>query len=212
MSNISKALHQPGSGDLLRHTTYELSPPVAVERDLALMFTDIAGFTELAEMAAPVAVANFLREHFRVLAHCIERESGTVARLLGDGLMAFWDVAGTAEPALRAARAIREAVTADNRRRRARGQKAIRLRIGLHVGPSVLARLGREPHPTPYGDAVNLARRLEDAARHADVGQEVTVVASEAVVARAGGGFAFEPLGVLPVRGRQGRVRAYRLS
>ena len=54
---------------------------------------------------------------------------------------------------------------------------------------------------TPLGDTVNVAQRLEDAARDVPEAGEVTIVASDAVVARAGRGFRFEPLGELPWRG-----------
>jgi class 3 adenylate cyclase len=188
--------------------------PATVERELTVMFTDIAGFTGLAETLPPHAIARFLSAHFGSLAGCIEREHGTVGKLLGDGLLAFWDGgSAAAAPALRSAVAIRAAIQADNRLRAATGLRPVRLRVGLHAGPSAMARLRSERRPTPLGDTVNVAQRLEDAARHHGAkGQDVTIVASDAVVARAGAGFRFEPLGALPVRGRREPVRAFRLA
>ena len=186
-------------------------------RDLAVLFTDIAGFTELAETLPPQALARFLCRHFALLARCVEGEGGTVARLLGDGLMAFWDARGGGQggavaPALRSACAIRGAIEAENRRRAAAGLPPVRLRVGLHAGPSALARLGAAERPTPLGDTVNVAQRLEDAARHLGGGRAVTIVASGAVARAAGGGFRFAPLGDLAVKGRSGRVPAFRLE
>jgi adenylate cyclase len=187
--------------------------PATVERELTVMFTDIAGFTGLAETLPPHAIARFLSAHFGSLAGCIERERGTVGKLLGDGLLAFWDNGSATAPALRSAVAIRAAIQADNRLRAAAGLRLVRLRVGLHAGPSAMARLRSERRPTPLGDTVNVAQRLEDAARHHGTkDQDVTIVASDAVVARAGAGFRFEPLGALPVRGRREPVRAFRLA
>jgi adenylate cyclase len=189
------------------------------EHDLTVMFTDIVGFTRLAESLGHTAVAEMLEHHVAALAARIERERGVVHKVLGDGLLAFWDTArggaSPTAPALRAALAIRDAVEADNAARAARGLARIRLRIGLHTGPLVMAALGAAGRlgTTPLGDTVNVAQRLEDAARHvADGSHEVTIVASDAVVARAGRGFRFEPLGELPVRGRRDPVRAFRLA
>jgi class 3 adenylate cyclase len=187
-------------------------------RDLTVMFTDIVGFTRLAEPLAPAEVAGFLVDHVGLLAAAIERGRGTIDRVLGDGLLAFWDALeeypAPAAPALRTALAIRAAVEADNAARAARGLAPVRLRVGLHTGRLVMAPLDAAGRlgVTLFGDAVNVAQRLEDAARHVGVGEEaVTIVASDAVVTRAGRGFRFERLGELPVRGRREPVRAFRL-
>jgi adenylate cyclase len=187
-------------------------------RDLTVMFTDIVGFTRLAEALAPAEVAGFLVDHVGLLAGQIERGQGTIDRVLGDGLLAFWDVGegspAPAAPALRTAVAIRAAVEADNAARVRRGLAPVRLRVGLHTGRLVMAPLDAAGRlgVTLFGDAVNVAQRLEDAARHVMAGEEaVTIVASDAVVTRAGRGFRFERLGELPVRGRREPVRAFRL-
>ena len=95
------------------------------EHDLTVMFTDIVGFTRLAESLGHAAVAELLDHHLAALAARIERERGVVHKVLGDGLLAFWDAAGAgvspAAPAVRAALAIRDAVEADNTARAARG-------------------------------------------------------------------------------------------
>jgi adenylate cyclase len=186
-------------------------------RDLTVMFTDIAGFTRRAEDFDPTAVAQLLNRHFRSLVGCVEREGGQVDKIVGDGLVAFWGSPATdpacSAPALRAALRIRAAVEADNAARAAHAERPIRLRIGLHVGPVAVARFGAAGRlgVALCGDPVNVAQRLEDAARHVAGDSDVTIVASDAVVARAGPGFGFERLGELPVRGRSEPVLAFRL-
>jgi class 3 adenylate cyclase len=190
----------------------------ACERDLTVMFTDIAGFTELAERLPPAAVAELLHDHLGTLAERIEGENGTVDKVLGDGLLAFWEhgqgVRDPAAPAILAALAIRSAVEKDNQARRRRGLEPIRLRIGLHAGRLMMASLGAAGRlgVSLFGDTVNVAQRLEDAARHVGGGHEVTIVASDAVVARSGPAFRFERLGELPIRGRREPVGAFTLA
>lgn len=189
----------------------------ADERELTLMFTDIAGFTRLAEALPAMAVARLLSSHFSALAHCIERERGRINKIMGDGLVATWSHGTSSKtpsaPALRAALGIRAAVEADNTVRAARGEPPIRLRVGLHAGPLVETRLDTAGRLglALCGDTVNVAKRLEEAAR--DVGGQgtVTIVASSAVVARAGATFGFDQLGELVMRGRNGPVLAYQV-
>ena len=189
-----------------------------VARELTLMFTDITGFTHIAETLPAKAVAELLRRHFRTLARCIEREHGRIDTIMGDGLVAVWVNHGTgpaaAAPALRAALGIRAAIEKDNGDGAGRDHAPIRLRVGVHAGSLVEVRLGTNGHlgPTLCGDTVNVAQRLEDAARSMAGAGAVTIVVSDAVVARAGDGFRFEPLGELPVRGRTGSVLAFRLG
>jgi adenylate cyclase len=180
------------------------------------MFTDIAGFTQLAESLPPTLVARLLRGHFRLLARCIEGERGRIDKIMGDGLIAVWD---DPEPAtacaapLRAALAIRDAVEADNAARVHRGNPPIRLRVGIHAGPLIATPLGAAGRlgTALCGDTVNVAQRLEDAAREVAPEAQVAIVASDAVLTRAGAGFRFEELGELPVRGRREPVLAFAL-
>lgn len=187
-------------------------------RERTVMFTDIAGFTQLAESLPPTWIARLLRGHFRLLAHCIEAEQGRIDKVMGDGLVAVWGETAlhgpACAPALRAAVAIRTAVESDNAYRLRRGQLPISLRIGLHVGPLIATPLGAAGRLgiVLCGDTVNVAQRLEDAGRDVDSELAVTIVASEAVVARAGPGFRFVELGNLPVRGRREPVAAFELA
>ena len=187
-------------------------------RRCVVMFTDIVGFTRLAEALPPTLVARLLRGHFRLLARCIGAEHGRIDKVMGDGLIAIWDGAGGAgrdcAAALRAALAVRGVVATDNAWRRRHGLPELRLRIGVHAGPLVATSLGRAPGLGTLlcGDTVNVAQRLEDAAR-ALVGEtEVAILASEAVLAAAGGGFAFREVGRLAVRGRTEPVTACALE
>ena len=179
------------------------------------MFTDLEGFTGLAETLPPTLVARLLRRHFSLLLRCIAAEHGRVDKVMGDGLVAVWgeaaDGGAACAPALRAALAIRAAMGVDNAWRRERGLAALRLRVGIHAGPLVATSLGRTIGLGTLlcGDTVNVAQRLEDAARLVAIDRDVAILASEAVLAGAGPGFAFHEVGRLPMRGRAEPVTAF---
>ena len=60
------------------------------ERELSILFTDIAGFTSISEELKPEGLMLQLSEYLGLLAEIIRTHSGTVDKYLGDGVMAFW--------------------------------------------------------------------------------------------------------------------------
>src|SRR5690606_8705824 len=90
---------------------------VSDERALTVLFTDMIGFSAIAQRLTPPQLADFLNRHFGLLAACIEAEGGTVDKYIGDSVMAFWNAPETqpdhAARACRAARRIAEALAAD---------------------------------------------------------------------------------------------------
>jgi adenylate cyclase len=189
----------------------------SAERDLTVMFTDIAGFTRLSERMPAIEVADLLNAHFDLVAACVEAEGGTVDKFLGDGLMAFWGaperLKQRAVAACRAALAIRAAVTADNARRVAAGEPPLPLRIGIHRGRLVVGNIGPPGriNYTVVGDAANVAQRLEQAGREVMREDGVSIVVSAAVVSHTGRRFVFSPLGTIAMRGRDEPVQAFEL-
>jgi class 3 adenylate cyclase len=187
------------------------------ERDLTVMFTDIAGFTAASEHLPPSEIAAFLNRHFALLAACIEDEGGTVDKFLGDGLMAFWGaperVKQRAARACRAALAIRAALTAENATRAGHGLAPVRVRIGIHCGRLVVGNIGAPDrlNYTVVGDAANVAQRLEQLGKEVAGDDAAAIVVSDAIVAEAGPGLAFAPLGAAAVVGRHEPVWTFRL-
>ncbi|MFQ5971500.1 MAG: adenylate/guanylate cyclase domain-containing protein, partial [Alphaproteobacteria bacterium] len=188
------------------------------ERELTVMFTDIRGFSTLAENMPASEIAALLNRHFQMLSACIEAEGGTVDKFIGDSVMAFWGapehVEDHAARALRAARAIMAAVAGDNARRRAAGEVEVGVRIGLHTGPVVVGNIGSESRVnyTVVGDTVNAASRLEALAKEIGPEDECVVLLSDATSRGAGQGFELEPLGARTLKGKAEPVEVYRLG
>jgi len=191
------------------------------ERDVTVMFTDIASFTSLSEGVSAPDIASLLNNHFAMLAACIESEDGTVDKFIGDSVMAFWgapdDQPDHAERAARAARSILIAVNEDNEKRVANGLAPIGLRVGLHTGRVTVGNIGAPDriNYTIIGDAVNVGQRLEQFAK--GVGDEsvpcssVTVVASRALVNQVAEKERWASLGMHHLRGRDEQIEVFRM-
>ena len=200
-------LIQSGAGDELE----------SGERELTVMFTDIVGFTAMSEQLPASDVADFLNQHFTLLANCVEAEEGTIDKFIGDALMAFWGAPEAqddhAQRACRAAQAIAVAVAADNAERAAAGLAPIRVRIGVHGGPVVVGNIGAPGriNYTIVGDTVNTCQRLESLGRNIDTDDAVTILVSEATARAVETDFVLEPAGSYEVKGRTEQVQAFRL-
>ncbi|MCZ6523986.1 MAG: adenylate/guanylate cyclase domain-containing protein, partial [Alphaproteobacteria bacterium] len=190
----------------------------SVERELTVMFTDIAGFTSLSEGRPAEQVAAFLNEHFALIAAEVEAEGGTVDKFIGDSVMAFWGAPeAQADHALRACRAVRAiaaAQAAANQRRRARGEPPVGLRIGLHSGPVTVGNIGApgRMNYTIVGDTVNVAQRLEQLGKRVhDDAPEVVVLISDETVSHLPSRDGLEAAGAFEVPGREQPVEVFKL-
>lgn len=197
------------------------------ERVVTVMFSDIRGFSALAEDLGPAETALLLNRHFSLVSSCIEAEGGTVDKFIGDAVMAFWgapeDQPDHAARALRAARSIAAGLAASNAERVAAGAPPVRIRIGLHTGPVIVGNIGSASriNYTIVGDTVNVAQRIEELGSRVSDPGEATILVSAATAGAATGGAATggaggqEPglagIGPHGLRGRSGPVEIFRL-
>lgn len=190
----------------------------SAERRVTVLFTDIRGFTTLSERLSAGEVAALLNEHFALVDRVVDAEDGIVDKYIGDSVMAFWG-APAIEPdhaarAIRASRAIIQAVASDNRRRLADGLPAIRVAVGLHTGPAVVGNVGPagRVNYTIVGDTVNSATRILSEAKDIEDTADVVVLASGETIRAAGQeARGCRSLGTHQLRGRMEAVELFRV-
>ncbi len=144
------------SGDL--HTVR------ADEREMTVLFSDLAGFTPLSATLEPLALIELLNAYFDAMCPIIKAFGGDIDKFIGDAILAVFDeVRGRApapERAVRAALAMQEAMGPFNEGR----APQLRMRVGINTGPLVRGDLGSRVVRRDYtviGDTVNRANRYE---------------------------------------------------
>ncbi len=182
----------------------------AERREVTSMFTDIQGFTTLAESLDPGRIAPLLNEYLSRMTEIVFEHGGTLVKIIGDALNLLFGAPG--EQPDHAARAVRCALALDayaeafRARWLAEGVAVGVTRVGVHAGPALVGSFGggRFFDYTAYGDTINTAARLEGANKA--LGTRICV--SESVTARIPG-FLGRPVGRLLLRGRQEPLPAY---
>ena len=138
-------------------------------REIATLFSDIAGFTTLVETLEPDVLGPLLNEYLSGMTDVVFVHDGTVAKIVGDALHVLFGAPG--EQPDHAARAVKCALALDDYAQSFREswhKKGVSLgvtRRGVHAGQAIVGNFGggRFFDYTAYGDTVNVAARLEDA-------------------------------------------------
>jgi adenylate cyclase len=157
---------------------------------VTILFSDLIGFTTLAEKADPEALVAQLNEYLSRMTSVIFSNGGTLDKFIGDAIMAVWGNVrslGTAQDAKSCARAalgMRRELSQLNQAWREQGRMGLGMGIGVNQGEVIVGNIGSQDRmdPTVIGDAVNLASRLEALTR--TYGVDMLVGASVAELVR----------------------------
>ena len=183
------------------------------KRTLTVFFSDLAGFTPIAEKLDPQVLVTLINEYLGAMTDAILDEGGTLDKYVGDAIVAFWGAPlDDHEHALRACRAAlanREGLKLLWPGWKERGLPLLDLRIGIHTGPMVVGMIGSANRRdyTVIGDAVNLGSRLEGANKV----YGTRIMISEATREAAGDALLTRKLDLLAVVGRVEGVVVYQL-
>ncbi|MHB8419174.1 MAG: adenylate/guanylate cyclase domain-containing protein [Myxococcales bacterium] len=181
-------------------------------RPITVLFSDIRGFTSLAETSEPQEVVRMLKEYFELMAEVVFSHRGIVDKFIGDAVMALW---GAPEPLEDSAeRACRAALEMQTRLREFNGQRLrasrapIGVGIGINTGLAVVGLMGssRRPEYTAIGDTVNVASRLCGLAGAGEV------LISAETAHDAGDAIGTTPLPAAQVKGRTQRVAVFKVT
>jgi adenylate cyclase len=179
---------------------------------VAVLFSDIRGFTEIAARMAPDETASLLTEYFTEMVDCVFRHGGTLDKFIGDAVMAQWGApiseADDADRAVDAAVDMMAAVDRLNARWRAQGRQELQVGIGINYGETFAGYLGsdRRLEYTIIGDPVNTASRL---CKWAEGGEILVTDSVRAALQRTHAMAEREPL---LVRGTNESVRVFRVE
>lgn len=140
--------------------------------NVTTLIADMEGYTSQVASLEMEDAAQLTREFLACLARPVLEKHGTLDKFTGDGLVAFWGAPlpndDHADLALDAAQEIVRAVHHLSKEREQAGQSRLRVRIGIESGVAMAGDFGTSSRSiyTAVGDSVNMASRLEDAARN----------------------------------------------
>jgi PAS domain S-box-containing protein len=187
---------------------------------MAVLFSDLYDYTEMSATMSGEQVIALLRAFHTIVEDAVFNHGGTLDKYIGDGLMATF---GTPTPgsmdatnAIAATRQMLRELNLWNQQRAERGEKHIRIGVGLHFGLATLGDVGTDQRfeLTVVGDTVNIASRVEQMSRLV----RTAVVASDDLVQRAilecgqEAAEGFRDLGEHRIRGRDTLIRLWGLS
>jgi adenylate cyclase len=145
------------------------------KRAIAVLFSDIRGFTALSEAMNPDDMATLLSEYFTEMVDCVFRHGGTLDKFVGDRVMAQWGAPIAAEDdadrAMTSALDMMRGLDELNKKWRSEGRPTLAIGIGLNYGEAFAGNIGSEKRLefTVIGDAVNTASRLCDEAEGGEI-------------------------------------------
>ena len=182
-------------------------------RDIAVLFVDIRGFTPLSESLEPEQVVEILNEYLNLTTNSIFKNGGTLDKFIGDATMAVFNAPFDLDDyelrALRTAKDIVAGAKALEKSCMERFGRKVTFGVGVNCGEAVVGNIGCDFRMdyTAIGDTVNTAARLES---NAKPGQ---VLISETIYERVKDkGVKVEPIGEIPLKGKSKGVFVYQLT
>jgi class 3 adenylate cyclase len=181
------------------------------EMEATVLFSDIRGFSSLAERLPPREVAEVVERHLAAMVEVVTSNGGVLDKFAGDALMAVFGAprpaADHARRALACAAAMQRRQVMLNVEAKRKGLPSFEIGIGVNTGMVIAGTLGGPGRLdyTVLGDAVNIAQRLQATA----AGGEVIATA---LTVRQSGADRAEPIGLKQLKGRQELVDTYRIG
>jgi len=182
-------------------------------KELSILFSDIRGFTSIAEGMSPEELVHLLNEYLTAMTDIVFKYDGTLDKYMGDAIMAIYgaplDLPDHASKACRSALEMMQELGTLNEKWLAEGKKPVNIGIGINTGPMMVGNMGSEQRFdfTVMGDAVNLGSRLESANKS----YKTNVIISEYTYEKVKDEFLCMELDSVRVKGKREPVKIYNL-
>ena len=194
----------------------DFKPGTIEKRYATILFSDVQGFTTLAEKIDPHEAVQILNRYLNQMVDIIHKYDGVLDKIMGDGIMAYFNAPSIAALAHHEQKAVLCALEMQDKMNdwrkvsEAEGLPPLKIRIGIHSGDVIVGEMGAKQQVgfTVIGDAVNTAARLEPLNK--EFGSEILV--SEAVKNQLDSSILTEFKGELEIRGRKEGIRAYSIT
>src|SRR6266511_2026043 len=184
------------------------APPRELRKTVTGVFCDVTGSTTLGERLDPESLRRVMGRYFDEMGSVVERHEGTVEKFIGGAVMAVFGIPILHEDdalrAVRAAAEMRDRLAGLNEELERDWGVRIQVRTGVNTGEVVAGdSTGGQRFAT--GDAVNVAKRFEEAAPAGEIllGEPTYGLVRDAVEV--------EPVEPLVLKGKESRLGAYRL-
>lgn len=180
-------------------------------RDIAVLFVDIRGFTPLSEKLKPSEVVEILNEYLNLTTNAVFKNSGTLDKFIGDATMAVFNAPFELEDyeykAVCAAWDIVAGARDLEKKCMERFGQSVAFGVGVNCGDAVVGNIGCDFRMdyTAIGDTVNTAARLESNAKRGQV------LISERMYKRLEGRIQAREIGEIPLKGKTEGVCVYEL-
>ena len=144
-----------------RKTITEVKLGDNIYRDVTVLFSDIRGYTSIAEKMTPADNFRFVNSYAQRMGPIIQKNNGFVNQYLGDGIMALFQTSSS--DALKASIEMQAELRLFNQEKKEHNELSIEVGMGFHTGPLIMGIIGDTERSAPaiISDTVNTAARLE---------------------------------------------------
>ena len=204
--------------NLTRYVPSEIAPELAqaglealqggTRQNVAILFVDIRGFTARSETMSPEALTRFVTEYRAHITQAARDHNGIVDKFMGDAVMLIFDPRADVPPPAARAVACGQEVLKRIKDWPEQSRDPVTVGIGIHYGEVFVGVIGDDDRLefSVFGDAVNIAARLEEMTKSTGM----TMVVSQAVLENAGlDATDWHAVPEATLRGRSGALAVY---
>ncbi len=183
------------------------------KKDISILFSDIKGFSTIAEKTPVEELNKLLEEYFDGMSKIVLSNQGIIDKYIGDSVMAFWgapkDVENQAELICKTALECKKFTIDLCEKSRKENKPEFYTRIGISTGNVIVGNIGtgERMNYTVIGDAVNAAARLEQVNKT----YQTMIIISENVYVQIKDQFVCRPLDIVEVKGKEEQIKIYEL-